>query len=263
MGKSSRRAARNDFRSGLLSIDDMEQGRVERKRATTKPLEAKTENQRRYISMIGANIITFGLGPIGTGKTYIAASLAAEAFRAGEVKKIIITRPALEAGESLGFLPGELEDKFGPYFEPVRQVLEERLGSGPLDAAVEAGKIVVLPLAYMRGHTFKDAFVLLDEAQNTTPKQMYMFLTRIGEYAKVVIDGDLNQIDLPHGARSGLRDAIEKLRGVKSVGVIEFDSDDIVRSGIAREIAVRYSCDERNTHDSSFQDGNTPGFLKS
>jgi phosphate starvation-inducible PhoH-like protein len=212
-------------------------------RAPTKPrrLELKplTDNQRLYDASIRANIITFGMGPAGTGKTWWAAARAAEAIRDGETKKIVITRPAVEAGEALGFLPGELDEKFEPYFRPVRDVFEEILGSGHLDYLLKTEQIEVRPLAYLRGASLKSSWIILDEAQNTTPKQMQLFLTRIGDGNTVVINGDLDQQDI--SGRSGLGDAIRRLKRVGRVGVVEFTTDDIVRSGICKEIVIAYA----------------------
>lgn len=202
-------------------------------------LQAKTTAQAHYINAIRHSVITFGIGPAGTGKTFIAASLAAEALIDREVDRIILTRPAVEAGESLGFLPGELMEKYAPYLQPVQQVLERRLGKGAVEAFIKSGKIVALPLAYMRGWTFENAFVLLDEAQNTTPAQMKLFLTRIGEDCRVVIDGDPSQSDIP--GRSGLSDVIDRLRCVPDISFTIFEREDIVRSGLVQNILERYS----------------------
>lgn len=203
-----------------------------------EPISPKTASQRRYINAIRNFALTFGTGPAGTGKTWLAGALAAEMLEAGTVERIIVTRPAVEAGESLGFLPGELDQKYEPFIMPFRQVLEERLGSGMVDFLVKNGRLEAAPLAYMRGRTFKHAFVILDEAQNTTPKQMKLFLSRIGENCKIVVDGDPNQQDI-QGA-SGLTDAVRRLSWIPSVKVIEFTREDIVRSGLAAEIVGAY-----------------------
>lgn len=208
------------------------------------PLRAKTDNQARYLNSMEVNDITFGLGPAGTGKSYVAVAHAADLIRNKVVEKIILTRPAIEAGESIGYLPGEAEEKFDPYFAPVKQILIERLGAGHVEGMMAAGRIVAMPLGFIRGHTFKDAFVILDEAQNTTPLQMKMFLTRIGEGAKMVINGDTKQKDI--SGFSGLRDAVKRLDGLKGVGVITFTRDDIVRHGLVREIVERYECDDED-----------------
>lgn len=202
------------------------------------PLVAQTENQRRYINAIKNFTLTFATGPAGTGKTFICASMAAEALREGRIEQIIVTRPAVEAGESLGFLPGELEEKFDPYLEPFRQVLEERLGKSQVEMFLKNGHIEASPLAYMRGRTFKNAFVILDEAQNTTPTQMKMFLTRIGHDCTVVVNGDMAQCDLR--GPSGLEDAVRRCTHIPSVKHVAFDRSDIVRSGLVGEIVQAY-----------------------
>lgn len=230
--------------TGLLPLtEDMPPQRRPVTRAA--PLKAQNGAQGQYIASIHSNTITFGLGPAGVGKTYIAARLAAEALERGDTRRIIVTRPAVEAGESLGFLPGELDEKYAPWLRPVYDVLVEGLGSGHVDYMLKNGDIEALPLAYMRGNTFKDAWVILDEAQNTTPAQMYLFLSRIGEGAKVIVNGDLLQKDIP--GPSGLADAISKLKGLVGVSVCQFDADDIVRSGIVREIVRRYETSTRAT----------------
>lgn len=209
-----------------------------------KPLEARTESQAHYIISIESNQITFASGPAGTGKTYVCGSLAAEALMNGDCQKIVITRPMVEAEEDIGYLPGTLEEKFAPYFTPFREVLEERLGVGHVKALITAGRIEMAPLAYMRGRSFKNCFVVLDEAQNTTPGQMKLFLTRLGEDCKVVINGDLDQKDI-HG-KSGLEDGINTVasRGIRGINHIEFDTEDSVRSPIVREIIAAY--EDRN-----------------
>lgn len=201
------------------------------------PFEAKTERQADYAHSIQNNILTFGIGPAGTGKTYVAGVLAAEALLDG--RNVIVTRPACEAGESLGFLPGEMDEKFDPYFRPFRAVLERRLGKSQVEGMMKSGRIEALPLAYMRGHTFDDAFVVLDEAQNTTPVQMKMFLTRIGKNATVVVNGDVTQKDIP--GPSGLADAVDRLDGLEGAGLVEFTRADVVRSGIVQRILDLYA----------------------
>jgi phosphate starvation-inducible protein PhoH and related proteins len=203
------------------------------------PLSAQTPAQQLYINAIRNHALTFGIGPAGTGKSYCAGALAAEALESGRIERIILTRPAVEAGENLGFLPGDLNEKYAVYIDAFRDILNERLGSGVVDYCLRHGRIVGAPLAYMRGKTFShNTFVILDEAQNTTPAQMKMFLTRIGEHAKVVINGDINQSDL-RGA-NGLEDAIHKVRGLPDVHIHEFARADIVRSGLVRMIMDRY-----------------------
>lgn len=203
------------------------------------PLEARTTAQHKYINAIKNNCLTFGIGPAGTGKSYCAGALAAEALESGRIERIILTRPAVEAGENLGFLPGEVEDKFAVYIDAFRDILNERLGRGVVDYCLRHGRIVGAPLAYMRGKTFNNnTFVILDEAQNTTPVQMKMFLTRIGEDCKVVINGDIKQSDIR--GDNGLEDAIQRTQGLPSVHIHKFERTDIVRSGLVRHLMDRY-----------------------
>ncbi|WP_428609282.1 PhoH family protein [Sedimenticola sp.] len=204
-----------------------------------QPLKARTESQRQYIEAIHRHCLTFGIGPAGTGKSYCAGALAAEAMQSGRIERIVLTRPAVEAGESLGFLPGDVDDKFSVYIDAFRDILVERLGSGAVEYALRHGRIVAAPLAFMRGKTFgRNTFVVLDEAQNTTPLQMKMFLTRIGEGCKVVINGDVAQSDIP--GRNGLADAIVRVRDLPDVYVHAFERSDIVRSGLVRALIDRY-----------------------
>jgi phosphate starvation-inducible PhoH-like protein len=204
-----------------------------------KALEAKNPAQQRYINAIKNNCLTFGIGPAGTGKSYCASAIAAEALQSGRIERIILTRPAVEAGEHLGFLPGAIEEKFAVYIEAFRDALNERLGAGAVDYFLRHGRIVAAPLAFMRGKTFGcDSFVILDEAQNTTIAQMKMFLTRIGEHCKVVVNGDIDQSDI-RGA-NGLADAVVRVRGLPGVHIHAFDRNDIVRSGLVRDLMDRY-----------------------
>lgn len=203
-----------------------------------QPIVAQNDSQKRYINAIRTQQVTFASGPAGVGKTWLAGALAAEQLTGRKIEKIIITRPAVEAGEKLGFLPGEMEEKYAPYLAPFRDVLDERLGKSYVDLALKRGKIEASPFAYMRGRTFKNALVILDEAQNTTPTQMKMFLTRIGENCTVVVNGDLNQKDIP--GKSGFEDAIERLTFIPSISHVEFDHNDVVRSGICQEIVQAY-----------------------
>ena len=203
------------------------------------PLSPRNKAQRQYINAIRHHCLTFGLGPAGTGKSYCAGALAAEAMLNGQIERIIITRPAVEAGENLGFLPGDIDEKFAVYIDAFKEILSERLGAGTVKYLMRHQRIVAAPLAYMRGRTFNaDTFVILDEAQNTTPAQMKLFLTRIGEDCKVVINGDIQQSDI-NGA-NGLADAVDRLRDLHSVYIHEFCRDDIVRSGLVREVIDRY-----------------------
>lgn len=203
------------------------------------PLEPQTEKQRKYMSAIRANQIIFGTGEAGSGKTYVATAMACQALESGEIDRIIITRPAQEAGESLGFLPGELEEKFAPYLRPLQDIFEERLGKTRYQYMLKIGRIEAIPLAYMRGMTLARAWVLADEAQNTTPKQMQMLLTRVGLDAKVIISGDTTQSDI--AGVSGLADALQTIGSLKGVGHVDFDVEDVVRSGICREIVAAYA----------------------
>lgn len=207
-----------------------------------KPLSPQTEAQDHYMRAINGSKLTFGLGPAGTGKTYVAAAMAADALKAKTIKKLLLTRPAVEAGESLGFLPGLLEEKFAPFMRPFLDVLNERLGSGFVNYALKDGRIEALPLAYMRGMTFKDCWVILDEAQNTTPVQMKMFLTRIGQGSKVIVNGDASQKDIP--GRSGLVDAVQRVSKLRDVRVVNFTRDDVVRDGLVQEIIDAYAIPE-------------------
>lgn len=209
--------------------------------AAKEPIKPLNEAQRLYDNSLKVNDITFGIGPAGTGKTYFAAVRAAEAFRAREIERIIITRPAVEAGESLGFLPGDIDEKFEPYFRPVREALRDTLGSGQLEYALRDGRIEARPLAYLRGATLKNGWVIADEMQNSTPAQMKLLLTRIGEGARFVINGDPSQVDLPRHVSSGLIDAVDRLHRLKSIGVVRFTNADIVRHGLIQEIIEAYA----------------------
>jgi phosphate starvation-inducible PhoH-like protein len=206
-----------------------------------KPLRGLTRTQVGYMEAIEKNVLTFATGPAGTGKTYVCASMAADVLKSDADSKLIITRPIVEAGEKMGFLPGELEEKYEPYLQPFRQVLEERLGRSFFNYLLKAKRIEPIPLAFMRGMTFKNSWVILDEAQNTTPVQMKMFLTRIGHDCKVIVNGDVDQKDIP--GTSGLSDAIMRLNQILGVGIVNFTSEDVVRHGIIKYILKAY---ERN-----------------
>ena len=190
--------------------------------------------------------ITFGIGPAGTGKTYLAVALAVMAFRARSVNRIILTRPAVEAGEKLGFLPGDLQQKVDPYLRPLYDALFDMLGAESFQKYQERGNIEVAPLAYMRGRTLDDSFIILDEAQNTTPEQMKMFLTRLGNNSKIVVTGDITQIDLPDGKKSGLMEAVQVLKLVEDVAVIRFTEKDVVRHKLVQDIIKAYERFEEN-----------------
>lgn len=211
-----------------------------------KPIRPKTLGQKRYCSLIGENTVTIGVGPAGTGKTYLAVAMAVTAFRAQQVSRIILTRPAVEAGEKLGFLPGDLQQKVDPYLRPLYDALYDMLGSETYQRCVERGSIEVAPLAYMRGRTLDDSFIILDEAQNTTCEQMKMFLTRLGFNSKMVITGDITQIDLPDGKKSGLKDALRVLRDVQGIAQHRFTERDVVRHKLVQDIIKAYEKAEKH-----------------
>ncbi|MBR2841823.1 MAG: PhoH family protein, partial [Lachnospiraceae bacterium] len=206
-----------------------------------KPIRPKTFNQKKYVDAIRENMIVFGLGPAGTGKTYLAMAMAIDAFRKGDVNRIILTRPAIEAGESLGFLPGDLQSKVDPYLRPLYDAIYQIMGAESYLSNSEKGLIEVAPLAYMRGRTLDNAFIILDEAQNTTPAQMKMFLTRIGFGSKVVVIGDPTQKDLPYGQISGLDVAIRVLEGIdEDIAEVALTSQDVVRHPVVQKIVLAY-----------------------
>ena len=208
--------------------------------AKGRPVKAKTLGQQRYMKAILKNTITIGVGPAGTGKTYLAVAAAVAAFREKAVNRIILTRPAVEAGERLGFLPGDLQNKVDPYLRPLYDALYDMLGAETYQKYLERGNIEVAPLAYMRGRTLDDSFIILDEAQNTSREQMKMFLTRIGFGSRAVITGDVTQIDLPRGVRSGLKHACEVLEGVRGIAFTRFTSKDVVRHPLVARIVEAY-----------------------
>ena len=208
--------------------------------AKGKPIKAKTVGQQNYMKAIQKNTITIGVGPAGTGKTYLAVAAAVAAFRERQVNRIILTRPAVEAGERLGFLPGDLQNKVDPYLRPLYDALFDMLGAETFQKYQERGSIEVAPLAYMRGRTLDDSFIILDEAQNTTREQMKMFLTRLGFGSKIVITGDVTQIDLPDDKTSGLKDAIRVLDGVKDIAICRLTSADVVRHALVQQIINAY-----------------------
>lgn len=211
-----------------------------------KPIRVKTIGQRHYIQTIKKKDIVFGIGPAGTGKTYLAVVLAVAALKEGAVKRIMLTRPAVEAGENLGFLPGDLQEKVDPYLRPLYDALHDVLGLEQTTKLFERGMIEVAPLAYMRGRTLDDSFIILDEAQNTTPEQMKMFLTRLGFGSKMVITGDVTQIDLPRGKKSGLIEASRILQGIDEIGFITFSEQDVVRHTLVQKIITAYNHDAEN-----------------
>ena len=208
--------------------------------AKGRPVKAKTIGQKRYVESVLNNTVTIGVGPAGTGKTYLAVAAAVAAFRDKQVNRIILTRPAVEAGERLGFLPGDLQSKVDPYLRPLYDALFEMLGPETYQKYLERGNIEVAPLAYMRGRTLDDSFIILDEAQNTTPEQMKMFLTRLGANSKAVITGDITQIDLPDARRSGLVEAAKILRGVEDIAILQFTEKDVVRHKLVQDIIRAY-----------------------
>lgn len=205
-----------------------------------KPIRVKTIGQKHYVTTIKKRDIVFGIGPAGTGKTYLAVVLAVAALKEGSVKRIVLTRPAVEAGENLGFLPGDLQEKVDPYLRPLYDALYDVMGPEQTAKALERGLIEIAPLAYMRGRTLDDSFIILDEAQNTTPEQMKMFLTRLGFGSKMVITGDVTQIDLPRGKKSGLIEANAILQGIDEIGFVQFAEEDVVRHSLVQKIIVAY-----------------------
>ncbi len=205
-----------------------------------KIIRPKTMGQKKYVQAIESKELVFGVGPAGTGKTFLAVAEAVKALKSGAVQKIIITRPAVEAGENLGFLPGDLQSKVDPYLRPIYDAMHSILGLETFNNHRERGVIEIAPLAYMRGRTLDNAFVILDEAQNTTKQQMKMFLTRFGAHSKVVVNGDISQIDLPRGKKSGLTHAIRVLKGIKEIDIVYFSEADVVRHSLVKKIISRY-----------------------
>ena len=213
--------------------------------AKGKPIKAKTIGQKKYVEAIAKNAVTLGVGPAGTGKTYLAVAAAVAAFRDKQVNRIILTRPAVEAGERLGFLPGDLQSKVDPYLRPLYDALFEMLGPETYQKYLERGNIEVAPLAYMRGRTLDDSFIILDEAQNTSREQMKMFLTRMGFGSKIVITGDVTQIDLPPDKQSGLKEAMRVLKDVEDIAICRLTGSDVVRHVIVQRIIAAYEADEK------------------
>jgi phosphate starvation-inducible PhoH-like protein len=230
------RVVSSDDRSSLKK----ELGEVSISVSGKKRIVPKTPMQRQYLEAVASSDLTFGIGPAGTGKTYLAVALAAQAIMRKEAKRLILTRPAVEAGEKLGFLPGDLVEKVNPYLRPLYDALHDMLDFQRVAEMLESGRIEVAPLAFMRGRTLNDAFVILDEAQNTTPEQMKMFLTRLGFNSKAVVTGDITQIDLPRHASSGLKHAMSVLEGVEGISFINFDDRDVIRHPLVGRIVQAY-----------------------
>ncbi len=222
-----------------------------------KPIKAKTVGQRKYVEAIRKNTIIFGVGPAGTGKTFLAVAMAVKALREKKVSRIILTRPAIEAGERLGFLPGDLQSKIDPYLRPLYDALFEMMGAENYQHCVEKQTIEIAPLAYMRGRTLDDSFIILDEAQNATPEQMKMFLTRLGFNSKAVITGDLTQTDLPHGTKSGLSMAVQILDKVEDIAIHRFTERDVVRHHLVQKIIEAYDKFEHRAHEEREQRAST------
>ena len=217
--------------------------------AKGKPLKSKTLGQKNYVEAIKNNTITFGIGPAGTGKTYLAVAMAVKEFKAKNISRIILTRPAVEAGEKLGFLPGDLQNKVDPYLRPLYDALYEMFGTETYARLAEKGAIEIAPLAYMRGRTLDDSFIILDEAQNTTPEQMKMFLTRIGFNSKAIVTGDITQMDLPDGKKSGLKDVIGVLKNIDDIAFCYLTEKDVVRHRLVQQIIKAYEKrDERRAN---------------
>lgn len=209
-----------------------------------RPVKPKTLGQQKYVNAIKNNTITIGVGPAGTGKTYLAVAMAVTAYRSKQISRIVLTRPAVEAGESLGFLPGDLQQKVDPYLRPLYDALFDMLGAETFARCQERGDIEVAPLAYMRGRTLDDSFIILDEAQNTTNEQMKMFLTRLGNNSKIVVTGDITQIDLPSGKKSGLKTVINILKNIEDISIIRLSGRDVVRHKLVQEIIKAYEKNE-------------------
>lgn len=226
--------------TGAQSQDEMQNLNEIVLKTKKRYIYPRSATQAKYIQEMMKNELVFGMGPAGTGKTYLAVALAVSMMLEGAVDKIILSRPAVEAGENLGFLPGDLKDKVDPYLRPLYDALYEMLPAEQVDKKLALGEIEIAPLAFMRGRTLSNAFVILDEAQNTTPMQMKMFLTRLGENSRMVVNGDLSQVDLPRGVISGLRDALDTLKNVSNISAVTFNATDVVRHGLVAKIVKAY-----------------------
>ena len=225
-----------------------------------KPIKAKTLGQKQYVEAIKKNTIVLGIGPAGTGKTFLAVAMAVKALRDKQVNRIILTRPAVEAGEKLGFLPGDLQNKIDPYLRPLYDALYEMMGAENYQKHLEKNTIEVAPLAYMRGRTLDDSFIILDEAQNATPEQMKMFLTRLGFGSKAVVTGDLTQTDLPFGKKSGLAEAVKILGGIEDIAIHSFTDRDVVRHRLVQKIILAYDKHERKAAEKAAENKNQRSF---
>ncbi|HPE94751.1 MAG TPA: PhoH family protein [Bacillota bacterium] len=223
-----------------------------------KPVKARTVGQKKYVEAIKSNTVVFGVGPAGTGKTFLAVAMAVTALKHKEITRIILTRPAVEAGEKLGFLPGDLQSKIDPYLRPLYDALGEMLGHDSFRAFIEKGTIEIAPLAYMRGRTLDDAFVILDEAQNSTPEQMKMFLTRLGSNSKAIVTGDITQIDLPELKKSGLVEAIRILDNIPGISIFRFSHRDVVRHPLVQKIILAYESFEKSNKNNTEQRAHSP-----
>ena len=227
-------------RGPVAGADGAPRARIEPIQTRKNPVEPRSTRQAAYIEAMRSHELVFGLGPAGTGKTYIAVAVAVSMYLSGQVDRIILSRPAVEAGERLGFLPGDIKEKVDPYLRPLYDALNDMMPTDAVLKRIESGDIEIAPLAFMRGRTLSNAIVILDEAQNTTPVQMKMFLTRLGEYSRMVVTGDLSQIDLPIGARCGLAEAVDTLENMKGAAFIRFTNDDVVRNPLVTRIVRAY-----------------------
>ena len=236
-----------------ISVESKEDKKSEEISIPTKKriVFPRTPNQAKYIQVLQDNDLVFGVGPAGTGKTYLAVAIGVSKLIEGEVDRIILSRPAVEAGEKLGFLPGDMREKVDPYLRPLYDAIHDMMPGDQVLRRLESGEIEVAPLAFMRGRTLSNAFVVLDEGQNTTPIQMKMFLTRLGNNSQMVVTGDLTQIDLPPGTQSGLRDSLNTLEGIKGIGVVEFNEGDVVRNPLVSKIVEAYNKKDRTTSPTS------------